>query len=71
MNKTAIKKLFMAENKGCSFVTQGDIKRVMGWGNDRTIGLVRELDYISAGRTKQYMVDEVAAKIATQIIKAH
>lgn len=71
MNKTDIKNTLKRESGGKSFVTKGDIKRIMGWGNDRTAETVKGLDCIRAGKTRQYLVDEVAARISTQIEKSY
>lgn len=70
MNKTDIKNTLKRETGGKSFVTKGDIKRIMGWGNDRTAATVKGLDCIKAGRTRQYLVDDVAARISAQIEKS-
>ena len=67
MNKTSIKKALMRSAAGAEFVNRGHIKRCMGWGNDRTGQTVKGLDYIVLGRTRQYDVDEVAARIYEQV----
>lgn len=69
MNKSDIKRTLTQCVGGKAFITRGEIKAIMGWGNDRSMELVKGLDCITAGRTKQYLIDEVAAKIATQLIK--
>jgi len=38
----------------------------MGWGSERTNEVVKGLDFIRRGRTRQYAADEVAAKIYEQ-----
>lgn len=63
MTKTSIKKALQKAAGGAEFITQGDIKRCMGCGDDRAAFIVKGLEYIRFGRTKQYDADEVAARI--------
>ena len=63
MTKTSIKKALIKAAGGASFITQGDIKRCLGCGDDRAAFITRGLDYIRFNRTKQYDADEVAARI--------
>lgn len=46
---------------------KGDIKRCMGWGSDRVASTVKGLDFVRQGRTQQYDVDEVSARIYEQV----
>ena len=67
MTKTSIKQKLQTTVKGAGYVNRGDIKRCMGWGNDRVNELVKPLDYIRRGRTRQYDIDDVAARIWEQV----
>lgn len=67
MTKTSIKQKLQSTVGGASFINRGDIKRCMGWGNERVNELVRPLSYIKRGRTRQYDIDEVAARIYEQV----
>ena len=63
MNRTTIKKALQHQANGAEFITQNGVKVTMGWGNDRTIRTLKPLDFIRSGRTKQYLIDEVAERI--------
>ena len=63
MTKTSIKKALIKAAGGANFITQGDIRRCLGCGDDRAAFIVKGLDFIRFNRTKQYDVDEVAARI--------
>ena len=67
MTKTSIRKALQRSAGGAEFVNIQQIKRCMGWGNDRTYETVKGLGFIRLGRTRQYDVDEVAAKIYQQM----
>lgn len=67
MNKSQIKRTLKKASKGAEFISQNAIKGCMGWGNDRTYETLKGLDWIRRGRTKQYMVDEVADRIFAQV----
>lgn len=63
MTKTSIKKALTKAAGGAEFITQGDIKRCLGCGDDRAAEITKGLDFIRFNRTKQYDADEVAARI--------
>lgn len=63
MTKTSIKKALTKAAGGAAFITQGDIKKCLGCGNDRAALIVKDLECIKIGRKKQYDADEVAARI--------
>lgn len=63
MNRTTIKKALRRAASGAEFVTQGDIKKCLGCGNDRAAEIVSGLGFIRFNRMKQYDVDEVADRI--------
>lgn len=63
MNKTMIKKCLKRSARGSEFITQNEVKKCMGWGNNRTMETLRGLDCIRRNRTKQYSIDEVADRI--------
>lgn len=66
MNKTSIKKK-LSQETGTGFINANQLKKVMGWGNDRTRATLKNLDFIRLNKTKQYDVDEVATVIAESI----
>jgi len=63
MTKESIKRALIKAAGGATFITQGDIKRCLGCGNDRAAFIVKGLGFIKFNRTKQYDVGEVAARI--------
>ena len=65
MNKTSIRKV-LTRYAGSEFINKEQLKRCMGWGNDRADKTLSGLDYITIGRTRQYDADEVATKILEQ-----
>ena len=67
MTKTSIKKALKRAAGGAEFITQGDIKRCLGCGNDRAAQIVDGLEYIRFNRTKMYDADEVAARILLSV----
>ena len=67
MNKSAIKKTLKRRTKGAEFITQSGVREAMGWGKDRTRDLLKGLDFIPSGTSKQYMVDEVADRIFAEV----
>ncbi len=67
MNKSEIKRTLKRRANGAEFITQNGVREAMGWGKDRTRDLLRGLDCIPSGRAKQYMIDEVAAKIFAEV----
>ncbi len=67
MTKKSIKEKLQRTVKGAEYIGRGDIKRCMGWGNDRVNELVKPLSYLSRGRNRQYDIDEVAARIYEQV----
>lgn len=67
MNKTSIKKTLQRRAGGAEFITMNGISKAMGWGKDRTRKLLKGLDFIPSGNAKQYMVDEVAARIFAEV----
>lgn len=69
MNRTTIRKALSRAAGGAEFVTQGDIKRCIGCGNDRAAEITKGLDFIRFNRTKQYSVDEVAARIYENTVR--
>lgn len=70
MNKSSIKQILLKETGGAGVINASQVKRAMGWGNDRTGETLKGLDFIRRNRTKQYDVDEAAAVIAESIEKA-
>lgn len=71
MNKSTIKKTLQKSAKGKEFITQNEVKKCMGWGNDRTISTLKSLDCIRRSRTKHYLIDEVAAKIFEDVERGY
>ena len=67
MTRTAIKKALQHQAKGAAFITQNGVKATMGWGKDRTRTVLQGLDCIPSGRSKQYLIDEVAEKIYAEV----
>lgn len=67
MTKTSIKQKLMKASGGAEYVNRGDIRRCMGWGNERVNNLVKPLSFIRRGRVRQYDIDEVAARIYEQV----
>lgn len=67
MNKSSIKKELMGVTNGSIVITQNQVKKVMRWGNDRTIKTLKGLPFVRDQKTKQYLVDDVAAAIAGYI----
>ena len=65
MNKTSIRKV-MTRYAGSEFNNKEQLKRCMGWGNDRADKTLSGLDYITLGRTRQYDAEEVAERILLQ-----
>ncbi len=67
MNKSSIKQILLHETGGAGVINASQVKRAMGWGNDRTSETLRGLDFIRRNRTKQYDIDEAATVIAESI----
>lgn len=67
MNKSSIKRILKSAAGGAEFITQNEVKKCMGWGNTRTIETLKQLDCIRRSRTKQYSIEEVAARIFEEI----
>ena len=67
MNKTTIKRALQHSASGEGFINRSEVRRCMGWSNDRTADTLRGLDFIRLKRTKQYDIDEVAAAIFNQV----
>ena len=65
MDKNSIRKVF-TRYAGSEFINKEQLKRCMGWGNDRADKTLSGLDYITLGRTRQYDADEVATRILEQ-----
>jgi hypothetical protein len=65
MNKKSIQKALQKTAGGTEFVTQGDIKRCIGCGNDRAVEVTRGLFFIRFNRTKFYDAEDVAEKLCT------
>ena len=65
MNKASIRKV-LTRYAGSEFINKEQLKRCMGWGNDRADKTLSGLDYITLGRTRQYDTDEVATRILEQ-----
>ena len=63
MTKTSIRNALIKAAGGAMFITQGDIKRCLGCGDDRAAMITNGLDYIRFNRTKQYDAGEVAERI--------
>lgn len=71
MNKSTIKRTLQRRAGGAEFISQNQVKECMGWGNDRTIATLKPLDCIRRGRTKQYSIDEVAARIFEEVERGY
>lgn len=67
MTKTSIRKALQRAAGGAEFINRQQIKSCMNWGNDRVNEAVKPLCFIRQGRTRQYDVDEVAARIFEQV----
>jgi hypothetical protein len=67
MTRANIRDKLKKSASGAEFITKGDIKRCMGWGSDRVTSTVKGLDFVRQGRTQQYDVDEVSARIYEQV----
>ena len=67
MTKNSIREKLRKTAHNAEYVTRGEIKTCMGWGNDRVNDLVGPLNFIRRGRTRQYDVDEVAVRIWEQV----
>lgn len=67
MTKTSIRKALQRAAGGAEFINRQQIKSCMNWGNDRVNEAVKPLGFIRQGRTRQYDVDEVAARIYEQV----
>lgn len=65
MNKKSIRNT-LVRFAGSEFINREQVKKCMGWGNERTNTTLNGLDYITIGRTKQYDADEVAGRIYQQ-----
>lgn len=63
MTKTSIRKALQRAAGGAEFVSQGDIKRCLGCGNDRAAEITDGLEFVRFGKKKIYDADEVAARI--------
>ena len=63
MTKTSIRKALQRAAGGAEFVSQGDIKKCRGCGNDRAAEITAGLEFVRFGTKKIYDADEVAAKI--------
>lgn len=70
MNKSSIKQILLRETGGAGVINASQVKRAMGWGNDRTGEILKKLDFIRRNRIKQYDIDETAEVIAESIEKA-
>ena len=67
MNRTTIKRALKRASGGAEFINQNTVKTCMGWGNDRTMDVLKGLDFIRQKNTKQYDIDEVSARIYEQV----
>lgn len=67
MNRTTIKKSLIRAAGGAEFVSQGDIKRCIGCGNDRAAEITKGLDFIKFNRKKLYDADEVTDRIFVSV----
>ena len=65
MDKNSIRKV-LTRYAGSEFINKEQLKRCMGWGNQRADKTLAGLDYITLGRTRQYDADEVATRILEQ-----
>ena len=63
MTKTSIRKALQRAAGGAEFVSQGDIKRCLGCGNDRAAEITDGLEFVRFGKKKIYDADEVADRI--------
>jgi len=67
MNKTTIRQSLSRSANGAEFINQEQIKACLGWGDKRVKELTNGLSFIRLKRTKQYAIDEVAARIMQQV----
>lgn len=67
MNKSMIKAALKRRANGSDFISQNGVMKSMGWGKDRTRNMLKGLDCIPSGKAKQYMIDEVAARIFAEV----
>ena len=63
MNKSEIIKRLKADNKGDSFLTLRDIRSSLGIGHNTACDLLAETDWLLIGKTRRYLVDDVADAI--------
>lgn len=63
MTKTSIREALQRAAGGAEFVTQGDIKKCLGCGNDRAAEITEGLDFVRFQRKKIYDAGEVAERI--------
>ena len=63
MTKTSIRKALQRAAGGAEFVSQGDIKKCLGCGNDRAAEITDGLEFVRFGKKKIYDADEVADRI--------
>lgn len=64
MNKTSIKRSILDYTGGAPFVSVSSLAKMLGVGRDSTRALLQGLPYIPQGRRKDYLVDDVAERLA-------
>ena len=66
MTKSKVKKELLTCTKGRPFISLSEICRVMHVGKDRAHTIVAGLSYFSTGRRKDFLVEDVARRIAEE-----
>ena len=64
MTKVDVKKELMRFNEGRPFISLTDIARAMHIGRDSARSWVDGLEYIQQGRRKDYLIEDVAERLA-------
>ena len=66
MTKSEVKKEFLEWNGGRPFISLSEICKAMHIGKDRARAIVSGLSYFSSGRRKDFLVEDVARRIAEE-----
>ena len=66
MTKSEVKREFLAWTEGRPFISLPEICKAMHIGRDRARSIVSGLNYFSSGRRKDFLVDDVARRIAEE-----
>ena len=64
MTKSAIKKELLEWNKGRPFISITEIASALKLGKDAARATVAGLEYVRHGQRKDYLVDDVAQRLA-------